>query len=540
MSFLKVEGLHISFNTPHGVAEALRGVEFSVHEGAIFGVVGESGSGKSLTGKAILDLVPYPGRITSGRIFFENEDLRQKSERERRAMRGNQIGIIFQDPSAALNPVFTIEQQMMGIMKRHRAEAKKEMRAKALGLIHDVGLPDPERVMKSYPHELSGGMQQRVMIAMSLLLGAKLLIADEPTTALDVTIQAQILDLLKKLRDEKGLTIMLITHDMGVVAETCDEVAVFYAGEVVERGNAQEVLSNPQHDYTRALLAALPDGSRWDEAGEDSTRPLIEIQNLTQEYVSKSGLFGRTQTAVRILDQFNLTIYEGETLGVVGESGCGKSTLANTLMRLIPATAGEIRYDGSDILTLDGPALRQLRQHFQMVFQNPFTSLNPRMRVFDIVAEPLRTHRQLGSADLKVQVDRLIVECGLTADYADRYPHELSGGQAQRVAVARALALNPRFLILDEPTSALDVSVQDRIIKLLVDLQKKHQLTYLFISHDLGVVQQISDRIAVMFAGEIVELGTSEAVFTAPQHEYTQKLLAATPSLIRMKRDNSL
>jgi len=448
--------------------------------------------------------------------------------------------MIFQDPSAALNPVFTIEQQMMGIMKRHRAEAKKEMRAKALGLIHDVGLPDPERVMKSYPHELSGGMQQRVMIAMSLLLDAKLLIADEPTTALDVTIQAQILDLLKKLRDEKGLTIMLITHDMGVVAETCDEVAVFYAGEVVERGNAQEVLSNPQHDYTRALLAALPDGSRWDEAGEDSTRPLIEIQNLTQEYVSKSGLFGRTQTAVRILDQFNLTIYEGETLGVVGESGCGKSTLANTLMRLIPATAGEIRYDGSDILTLDGPALRQLRQHFQMVFQNPFTSLNPRMRVFDIVAEPLRTHRQLGSADLKVQVDRLIVECGLTADYADRYPHELSGGQAQRVAVARALALNPRFLILDEPTSALDVSVQDRIIKLLVDLQKKHQLTYLFISHDLGVVQQISDRIAVMFAGEIVELGTSEAVFTAPQHEYTQKLLAATPSLIRMKRDNSL
>ncbi|MBJ7578750.1 ABC transporter ATP-binding protein [Devosia sp. MC532] len=517
---LSVKDLTIRF----GASQVVNSIAFDIAPGETLALVGESGSGKSITALSLLKLQTGAASV-SGSIQFDGQELIGASESALRAIRGNDIGMIFQEPMSSLNPVHSIGKQVGEILEVHQGLRKNAARAKVIELLTEVGIPDPVSRIDDFPHQLSGGQRQRVMIAMALANNPKLLIADEPTTALDVTVQAQILALLKRLQAEKGMALLFITHDLGVVRRIADRVAVMNKGDIVETGPVATIFDAPQHDYTKRLLAAAPEGTPLPPATDAPT--IVETSDLKVWFAIQRGLLKRTTGHLRAVDGVTLAIRRGETLGVVGESGSGKSTLGYALLRLI-RSQGRIVVLGNDISKQSGRALRPTRRNMQIVFQDPFGSLSPRMSVSEIIEEGLTVHFPKLTADERAKkvVDALR-EVGLDPDTATRYPHEFSGGQRQRIAIARALVLEPDFLVLDEPTSALDVSIQAEIITLLRAVQQRRQLSYLFISHDLKVVRALAHRLIVMKSGQVVEHGFSEDIFAAPQHAYTQQLLTA-------------
>ena len=601
---LSIENLHVHFVTSRGVVRAVEGVSYQVNKGEIVAVVGASGCGKSVTALAVMRLLSQPaGRVVGGRVMFEGRDLLTLSDEEMRAIRGRHISMIFQEPMTSLNPVLSIGLQIMEPLTIHLGMDETQARARAVELMTLVGITDPERRLDQYPHQLSGGMRQRVMIAIGLACNPKLIIADEPTTALDVTIQAQILELMKDLVRRLGISLVIITHNLGIVARYADRVNVMYAAKLVEQGTADEVFLTPRHPYAIGLmrsvprldrprgvrletieglppnLLAPPAGCRFadrcpyrieicateppllavepehlsachraselplaaattaqaaDQAvvADLSTQPnLLSVEHLAKHFtIPGRGFLGGDARIVRAVDDVSFAIARGETLGLVGESGCGKTTIGRVVLRLDDPTAGELRYDGHDLGRATGPEMKTLRRAIQVIFQDPFSSLNPRMTVGQIIGEPISVYRLETSAKrIKERVSNLLTQVGLFPYMAERYPHELSGGQRQRVGNARALALEPSFIICDEPVSALDVSIQGQIINLLEDLQRRYGLTFLFIAHDLAVVRHISHRVAVMYLGKIMELADRDAIYAAPQHPYTQALLDAAP-----------
>ncbi|WP_037285229.1 ABC transporter ATP-binding protein [Saccharibacillus sacchari] len=540
---LQVSNLRVSFVARETETEAVRGVSFELNKGETLGIVGESGSGKSVTARAIMRLLPEASsRVKSGEVMFLGQNLAQKSRKEMEAIRGRDIGMIFQDPMTSLNPTLRIGEQIAETLRKHRKISKREAKTEAVEMLKLVGIRDPETRFNQYPHEFSGGMRQRAMIAIALACRPSLLIADEPTTALDVTIQAQILNVMKQMQEKLGTAIVLITHDLGVVAGMCDRVVVMKSGEIVEEGRTADIFANPQHPYTKKLLNALP---RLDEpkkrkpgrivgttdtstivSTEDTPapRPLLEVRSLQQHFNLGKG---RTLKAVNDISFF---IREGETLGMVGESGSGKSTTGRAILRLHEPTSGDVLYRGMAVNRLSAKEMKLMRREMQMIFQDPYASLNPRLKVLDIIGEAMDVHGLTKDANQRrARVEELLEMVGLDPAFALRYPHEFSGGQRQRIGIARALAVEPKFIVCDEPLSALDVSIQSQIVTLLEDLQQKLGLTYLFIAHDLSMVKHISDRVAVMYAGKIVELAESEELYNNPQHPYTQSLLAAIP-----------
>lgn len=622
---LDVRNLQVEFHTDEKRVLAVDGIDFKLKRGQTLGIVGESGSGKSVTSLAVMGLVPSPGKITAGEIYFcpsddgaDSVDLLALADERKRLYRGGKISMIFQEPMTSLNPVYTCGFQLVEAIRQHQNISEAEARRQAIARLQEVklipsdeqlkqqyleellqqnpGQPIPgdkeiyhhinqqkQAILERYPHELSGGQLQRVMIAMAISCNPDVLIADEPTTALDVTVQAAILDLLRELRDNRGMSILFITHDLGVIAEIADSVAVMYQGKIVDRGEVWEIFSNPQHPYTKGLLACRPRLERrmrylptvsdfmevvttpsgeleirekpvdakliaGEEDGEDSTShltasprhsvsvsspsqvPLVAVRDLQVGFPVR-GVFGRAKRYLMAVNGISFEVYPGETLGLVGESGCGKSTLARTLLRLIEPISGEMEFEGRDITALKGNRLRQLRREMQIVFQNPFSSLDPRMKIGATVMEPLVIHEAGGNK--KTRRDRaayLLQRVGLNPDLMNRYPHEFSGGQRQRVCIARALALNPKFIICDESVSALDVSVQAQVLNLLKELQGEFGLTYIFISHDLSVVKFMSDRIMVMNRGKIEEIGAAEKIYREPSKDYTRQLIASIPT----------
>ncbi len=559
---LSVRGVSVDFNTDNGVFRAVDGLDFDVRPGRTLAIVGESGSGKSVTSMAIMRLTDYTsGRIATGQILFRDNDgretdLTKATDEQMRAIRGNDIAMIFQEPMTSLNPVFTIGDQIVEAIMLHQQLSRSAARQSARKLLEKVRLPDAEQLLDRYPHQLSGGMRQRVMIAMALSCQPRLLIADEPTTALDVTIQAQILNTIRELQRDLGTAVIFITHDMGVVAEMADDVVVMLRGKKVEQGTVDEIFNAPKHPYTRALLAAVPrlgsltgsdlplrtpqtvlDGDTLREVGEtreqDTARydePVLRVEKLTTRFDVGHNLFGRVTHRVHAVEKVSFDVYPGETLALVGESGSGKSTIGKTLQQLVAPTSGAVRYNGQDIFSMDAAGRQRLRQEIQYIFQDPYASLDPRKTVEFSIAEPIRTHGLLaGDAAIARRVGELLEQVGLKPEHAKRYPHEFSGGQRQRVCIARALASNPKLIIADESVSALDVSIQAQILNLLMDLQKDRGLSYLFITHDMAVVEKVSHRVAVLYLGQIVELGTRRQIFESPQHAYTRKLLAAVP-----------
>jgi microcin C transport system ATP-binding protein len=522
---LSVSDLRVTFTTPSGPLEAVRGVSFDLNRGETLSIVGESGSGKSVTALSVLQLLPYPAAShPSGSIRFEGRELVGAPVEVMQGIRGDRIAMIFQEPMTSLNPLHRVERQIAETLMLHRGATAGGARARTLELLHLVGIQDPEGRLNSYPHELSGGQRQRVMIAMALANDPDILIADEPTTALDVTIQAQILALLKKLQTELGMAMLLITHDLGIVRKVSDRVCVMTNGEIVEAGTVEAIFAAPTHSYTQHLLASEPKGeppTRRIEAPE-----VVQGQDLRVWFPIKRGIFRRTVSHLKAVESVSLAVREGETVGVVGESGSGKTTLGLALLRLQSST-GSIQIQGREIQGLSWKQIRPLRREMQMVFQDPFSSLSPRMSVGSIVEEGLVIHK-LGDAESRErQVIRILEEVGLDPESRHRYPHEFSGGQRQRVAIARAIVLQPRFVILDEPTSALDRSVQAQIVDLLRDLQRRYGLSYLFISHDLRVVRALSHYVLVMRDGIVVEQGASEQIFLDPQEDYTRRLMRA-------------
>lgn len=622
---LDVRNLQVEFHTDEKRVLAVDGIDFKLKRGQTLGIVGESGSGKSVTSLAVMGLVPSPGKITAGEIYFrpsddgaDSVDLLALADERKRLYRGGKISMIFQEPMSSLNPVYTCGFQLVEAIRQHQDISEVEARRQAMARLQEVklipsdeqlkqqyleelnqqnpGQPIPgdkeiyrhinqqkQAILERYPHELSGGQLQRVMIAMAISCNPDVLIADEPTTALDVTVQAAILDLLRELRDNRGMSILFITHDLGVIAEIADSVAVMYQGKIVDKGEVWEIFSNPQHPYTKGLLACRPRLERrmrylptvsdfmevvttpsgeleirekpvdakliaGEEDGEDSSSnltaspghsvsmssssqvPLLAVRDLQVSFPVR-GVFGRAKRYLMAVNGISFEVYPGETLGLVGESGCGKSTLARTLLRLIEPMSGEMQFEGRDITALKGNRLRQLRREMQIVFQNPFSSLDPRMKIGATVMEPLVIHEAGGNK--KTQRDRaayLLQRVGLNPDLMNRYPHEFSGGQRQRVCIARALALNPKFIICDESVSALDVSVQAQVLNLLKELQGEFGLTYIFISHDLSVVKFMSDRIMVMNRGKIEEIGPAEKIYREPSQDYTRQLIASIPT----------
>ncbi|WP_321968170.1 dipeptide ABC transporter ATP-binding protein [Burkholderia cepacia] len=566
-----VDDLSVTFRREGATFDAVRNVSFHVDRGETLAIVGESGSGKSVTSLALMRLVEHGGgAITNGRIAFRRRggalvDLAQASGATMRGIRGADIAMIFQEPMTSLNPVFTVGDQISEAIALHQSKSASEARAETLRLLELVRIPEARRVFARYPHQLSGGMRQRVMIAMALSCRPALLIADEPTTALDVTIQAQILQLVRGLQDEMNMGVIFITHDMGVVAEVADRVLVMYRGEKVEEGESDRIFAAPAHRYTRALLAAVPKlGSmQGTDAPEkfpllkvegantaapaaspapapaakndaqpgfdQSASPILRVRDLVTRFPVKSGVFGRVSQYVHAVERVSFELRAGETLALVGESGCGKSTTGRSLLRLVESQSGSIEFDGRDISALKGPDLQALRRNIQFIFQDPFASLNPRLTVGFSIMEPLLVHGVASGREAQARVDWLLDKVGLPPEAARRYPHEFSGGQRQRIAIARALALNPKVVIADESVSALDVSVQAQIVNLMLDLQRELGVAYLFISHDMAVVERISHRVAVMYLGQIVEIGPRRAVFEAPQHPYTKKLMSAVP-----------
>jgi peptide/nickel transport system ATP-binding protein len=551
---LSVENLTTSFLVDGAWKSVVRNVSFGVAPGETVAVVGESGSGKSVTALSIMRLLEADSSRIEGSISLGGRDLLRLPEIAMRQVRGNDVAMIFQEPMTSLNPLFTVGDQISEALLCHSSMSKAEARSETIRLLEKVRIPSAASRFDEYPHRLSGGMRQRVMIAMALASKPKLLIADEPTTALDVTIQGQILDLIKVLQEEEGTSVLFITHDMGVVAEIADRTVVMYRGEEVETGATPDIFRRGKHPYTRALLAAVPVLGAMNgrdrplrfpvvdpqtghpdvpadvvDTVASGERPVLEVKNLTKRFDIHTGLLGKLTGRVHAVENVSFSLHAGETLSLVGESGCGKSTTGRAIMRLIEPQSGSVRVDGREILGLNKDQMREMRKTVQMIFQDPFASLNPRIRVGDAIAEPFLEHRMGTSQEAKAVVAELLSKVGLSPDMATRFPHEFSGGQRQRVCIARALALRPKVIVADESVSALDVSIKAQVINLLLDLQQSLNLSYLFISHDMAVVERVSHRVAVMYLGEIVEIGPRAAVFGNPQHEYTKKLLAAVP-----------
>jgi len=571
MALLDINNLHIEFSSRRGNVVAIQDVSLSLEKGEILGVVGESGAGKSTIGNAVIGLLEHPGKMTGGTVLLNGERIDALPRQAFRKVRGRRIGMIFQDPLTSLDPLQTIESQLVETMQVHLHLDHQQARARAVALMESVGIEEPDIRLNHYPHQFSGGMRQRVVIALALCCEPEVIIADEPTTALDVSIQAQILDLLRKLCKEKQMGMILITHDMGVIAETTDRVAVLYRGRLVEEGPTRQILGTPQHLYTKSLISAVPrsdiklrrfpmvtyiedvqtasDGSnlaiatRWmgqqRDFGKSSGAPLVKVENLGMRFVLKQSFFKRKRVMLQAVKDVNLTIKEGEVFGLVGESGSGKSTIARLIAGLYESSGGSVTFNDVNITELnDGKQMNAFRRQIQMVFQDPFSSLNPRMRILDIVAEPIRFHKLASTEKITRQiVSGLLDYVGLGDKALMRYPHEFSGGQRQRICIARALATRPRFLICDEPTSALDVSIQAQILNLLKDLQESLGLTILFISHDLPVIRQMCDRVGVMRHGELLEVAETETLFSAPQHDYTRHLLSLMPTLDYLSRE---
>lgn len=532
-TILKVNNLRVAFQSGEKEFEAVRGVSFEVEKGETLGIVGESGSGKSVTARTIMRLLPSPpSYIKQGEVTFLGENLALKSEKEMESIRGRDIGMIFQDPMTSLNPTVRIGKQIAESLIKHQNLAKDQAKLHAIEMLKLVGIRDSEERFHQYPHEFSGGMRQRVMIAIALACQPTLLIADEPTTALDVTIQAQILNLMKDIQQRLGTSIILITHDLGVVAGMCDRVVVMKDGEIVETGTTEEIFERPKHPYTVKLLNALP---RLDEKKKkkrtpfsafqnDPEKPLLNVKSLKQHFDMGKG------NTVKAVDDISFFIRHGETLGLVGESGSGKSTTGRAILRLHEPTDGQVLYEGMSVNRLTKKELKTMRRHMQIIFQDPYSSLNPRLKVLDIIGQAIDIHKLTSNKEQRRRrVEELLEMVGLEPSHALRYPHEFSGGQRQRIGIARALAVEPKFIVCDEPLSALDVSIQSQIVNLLEDLQHRLGLTYLFIAHDLSMVKHISDRVAVMYAGKIVELAESEELYSNPQHPYTKSLLSAIP-----------
>jgi peptide/nickel transport system ATP-binding protein len=557
-NLLSVRNLRVSFRLGKTrVVEAVRGVSFEVPENATVALVGESGSGKSVSAMSIVRLLPENAIVDPASVVeFRGADLLKASIDQMRRLRGKDITVVFQEPMSSLNPVFTVGTQISEVLRLHLNLSAKQATDRVIELLNEVGIPEPKARVDSYPHELSGGQQQRVMIAMAIACEPKLLIADEPTTALDVTVQRQILELIAKLQDKHRMSVLFISHDLGVVGEIADRVVVMREGTVRESGPVEAIFSDPRDAYTKALLACRPRldvkpkrlpviddfmagggrpivGAESRTARPHETRPLIEAKGLSKVYRLKTGLFARKSIAA--VQEATFSLWRGRTLGVVGESGSGKTTIGMLLMRLVEATTGEVKFDGTDLLRLSDAQMMAYRRRIQIIFQNPYASLNPRFTVGQILTEPMKIHR-IGSSDDE-RLERAVAlarRVGLPADSIHKYPHEFSGGQRQRIAIARCLSMQPEVLICDESVSALDVSVQATVLNLLLDLQDEFGMSYLFISHDLAVVKYMADDMLVMHEGEIVERGSAEAIYEAPQHEYTQKLLRSIPTGCRL------
>ena len=575
---LEFKGLVTEFQTEGKTVTAVNNVSFSLNKGETIGIVGESGSGKSVTSLSAMRLIPSPpGKISSGKILFHNNsgspiDLLKLTEEEMRKYRGNEISMIFQEPMTSLNPVFTCGNQVVEAIMLHQKIDKKEAKELTIELFNKVMLPDPERIFNTYPHQISGGQKQRVMIAMAMSCQPTVLIADEPTTALDVTVQKTILELMQSLQSENDMGIMFITHDLGVIAELADKVVVMYKGNIVEQGGVWDIFNNPQHPYTKGLLACrpplnkrykfLPTVSDFMKVGPDgkitdmgvsindftkkltvpknkrdkeqkklfSQKPVLSINKLKTYFPIKGGFFGQKTGYVKAVDGVSIDLYPGETLGLVGESGCGKTTIGRSIIRLEESYSGEVIYKGENVLKMNAEKLREFRKEVQIIFQDPYSSLNPRMTIGNAIMEPMQVHGILNNDDeRKKRVEELLERVNLDASHFYRYPHEFSGGQRQRIGIARALAVNPKFIICDESVSALDVSVQAQVLNLLNELKAEFGLTYIFISHDLSVVKYMSDRMVVMQKGIIEEMGDADQIYNKPKTEYTKKLIDAIP-----------
>ncbi|EEZ32039.1 ABC transporter, ATP-binding protein [Brucella sp. NF 2653] len=523
---LSVRDLSVAFHQDGEDRIAVDRISFDIAEGETVALVGESGSGKSVSALSVLKLLPYPAAShPSGEILFNGTNLMRASEPELRRVRGNDITMIFQEPMTSLNPLHTIERQVSEILRVHQGMGEQAARTRTLQLLHEVGIREPEKRLNAFPHQLSGGQRQRVMIAMALANKPKLLIADEPTTALDVTVQAQILNLLAELKAAQGMSMLFITHDLGIVRKIADKVCVMNKGEIVEAGRTRDIFDNPQHPYTKHLLAAEPKGEP--PLADPTAKVVMEGKDIRVWFPIKKGFMRRTVDHVKAVDGINVNLRAGQTLGVVGESGSGKTTLGLALSRMI-SSRGEIRFEGRDIARFSFKDMRPLRREMQIVFQDPFGSLSPRMTIADIIAEGLLVHEpKLSADDRDARVIAALNEVNLDPETRFRYPHEFSGGQRQRIAIARAMVLNPKFVMLDEPTSALDMSVQAQVVDLLRALQKKHDLAYLFISHDLKVVRALANDVLVMRNGKMVEYGPAKDIFANPQTDYTKALMAA-------------
>ena len=577
-TLLEFKGLVTEFHTEGTTVKAVNNINFTLNKGETIGIVGESGSGKSVTSLSAMRLIPSPpGIISEGKILFHQNngsvtDLLKISEEEMRKFRGNEIAMIFQEPMTSLNPVFTCGDQVMEAIILHQKLNSRDAKSLAIKLFEEVQLPDPERIFNTYPHQISGGQKQRVMIAMAMSCQPSVLIADEPTTALDVTVQKTILQLMQKLQKERNMGIMFITHDLGVIAELADKVVVMYKGKIVEQGNVWEIFTKPQHPYTKGLLACRPpldkrytflptvsDFMQEDKNGniidnnvsvEEFTKhltisdkerkekqkelfeqsPILEIKNLKTYFPVRNGFFGGITSSVKAVDNVSFSVFPGETLGLVGESGCGKTTIGRTILRLEEPTEGEIIYKGNDIVKMNGEDLRNFRKEVQIIFQDPYSSLNPRMTIGNAIMEPMQVHKILeNDNERKKRVEELLTKVSLDPSHFYRYPHEFSGGQRQRIGIARALAVNPKFIICDESVSALDVSVQAQVLNLLNELKEEFGLTYIFISHDLSVVKYMSDRMVVMQEGKIEEMGDADQIYNSARTEYTKKLIDAIP-----------
>ena len=535
-ALLSVRDLSVMFRQDGKETLAVDHVSFDINSGETLALVGESGSGKSVTALSILKLLSYPmASHPSGEIFFDNKDLMKLDEKSLQKVRGKDIAMIFQEPMTSLNPLHTVERQVSEVMKVHEGMSDKDARQRTIELLTQVGIREPEKRLSSFPHQLSGGQRQRVMIAMALANNPKLLIADEPTTALDVTVQAQILELLEKLKQERSMSMLFITHNLGIVRKFADRVCVMTGGKIVETGKTADIFNHPQHDYTKKLLAAEPKGNP--PKADKNASVVMEGEKVRVWFPVKKGFFRRTVDYIKAVNDIDVTIREGQTLGVVGESGSGKTTLGLALTRMI-SSQGHIRFNGKNIEHFSFKQMRPLRRHIQIVFQDPFGSLSPRMSVGEIIAEGLLIHeKNLNYEERDERVVRALEEVDLDPETRNRYPHEFSGGQRQRIAIARAMVLNPRFVMLDEPTSALDMSVQAQVVDLLRTLQQKHNLAYLFISHDLKVVKALANDLIVMRNGQMVEHGPAEEVFSSPKTEYTRALMNAAFDLSVDKND---